>query len=101
MAKRVTVSSAATSTDVLPWGTTPDGELTPTAAVVGAVLGTIAVFALFPLAVLGIVLSCMGLNRINTDLVAARRLLAWSWLVLAGSAAVPLVMLLVVALFAI
>ncbi len=42
----------------------------------------------------------MGLNRIDTDLVAARRLLSWSWLVLAGSAAVPLVMLVVVALFA-
>ncbi len=96
----MTVSRAATSTDVLPWGTTPDGELTPAAVVVGAVLGTIAVFTFFPLAVLGIVLSCMGLNRINTDLVEARRLLSWSWLVLAGSAAVPLVMLVVVALFA-
>ncbi len=64
----------------LPWGTTPDGELDRRGVAAGAVLGTLAIFLTFPLGILGVVLSCMGLDRIKTDPVAARKLLMWSWI---------------------
>lgn len=47
------------------------------------VLGTIAVFAAFPLGVLGIVLSNMGMNRVSTKPETARKLVAWSWAIFA------------------
>lgn len=47
------------------------------------VLATIAVFAAFPLGVLGIVLSNMGMNRVATKPETARKLVAWSWAIFA------------------
>jgi hypothetical protein len=64
----------------LPWGATADGELTRQGVLLGAVLGTLAVFLTFPLGILGIVLSCMGLDRIQTNPPKARKLLLWSWI---------------------
>lgn len=63
----------------LPWGTTRDGQLTGPAKVVAGVLGTISVMACFPLGIAGIVLSSMGLDRVTTDPVRARRYLTTSW----------------------
>jgi hypothetical protein len=47
------------------------------------VLGTIAVFFAFPLGILGIVLSCMGMDRVSTKPETARKLVAWSWAIFA------------------
>jgi len=64
----------------VPWGTTPEGELTTPGTIVGGVMGTYAVFITFPLGILGIVLSCMGLDRIPRQDPSARRYLVWSWI---------------------
>jgi hypothetical protein len=64
----------------LPWGTTPEGELTRNGTIVGAVMGTLAVFTTLPLGIVGIVLSCMGLDRIRRDDPSAHKLLTWSWI---------------------
>ena len=63
-----------------PWGTTAEGELTRQGTIVGAVMGTLAVFMTFPLGVLGIVLSCMGLDRVRRGEPSARKFLTWSWI---------------------
>ncbi len=42
-------------------------------------LGTLAVFLAFPVGILGIVLSNMGMNRVSTKPETARKLVAWSW----------------------
>lgn len=63
----------------LPWGVTPDGELTRQGTIVGALMGTLAVFLTFPLGIAGIVLSCMGLDRVQRNPRLARRLVTWSW----------------------
>ncbi|HET7352027.1 MAG TPA: hypothetical protein VFJ28_13905 [Marmoricola sp.] len=67
----------------LPWGTTPDGKFTPAGAVVTAVAAIVAVVSWFPVAVLGIALIRMGLDRIPTDVVAARRYVLASWVLFA------------------
>src|SRR5690348_11406178 len=55
----------------LPWGTTPEGEFDRNGVAAAAVLGTAAIFLTFPLGIVGIVLSCMGLDRIRTEPAAA------------------------------
>jgi hypothetical protein len=47
------------------------------------VLGTVAVFFAFPLGLLGIVLSNMGMNRVSTKPETAYKLVAWSWAIFA------------------
>jgi hypothetical protein len=64
----------------IPWGTTPDGELDRQGVAVGSIAGTLAVLLTFPLGIAGIVLSCMGLDRVKTNPAAARTLLMWSWI---------------------
>ena len=63
----------------LPLGVNADGEMTRTGLAFAFVLGTIAVFLAFPVAILGIVLSNMGMNRVSTKPETARKLVAWSW----------------------
>lgn len=63
----------------LPLGVQEDGTLTRKATPVAFVLGTLAVFAVLPLGVLGIILNNMGLERVATNPEQARRLVAWSW----------------------
>jgi hypothetical protein len=81
----------------LPWGTTPEGELTRRGTIVGAVMGTLAVFMTFPLGVLGIVLSCMGLDRVRRGEPSARSFLTWSWILFTPGTVIgiPAVILLV------
>lgn len=67
-------------TGQLPWGTTAEGELDSNGVKLGAVIGTLAVFFTFPLGILGIVLNCMGLDRIQSEPEKARKLLMWSWI---------------------
>ncbi|HEY3527774.1 MAG TPA: hypothetical protein VGK78_01395 [Nocardioides sp.] len=68
-------------TDVrLPWGTTPNGEFTVKGTVVASVMGTLAVFVTLPLGILGILLSCQGLDRVARRDHSARRFLIWSWI---------------------
>jgi hypothetical protein len=43
------------------------------------VTGTYAVLLTFPLGILGIVLSCMGLDRIRRGEPSAGKLMLWSW----------------------
>lgn len=57
--------------------------MTRTGIVFAFVLSTIAVFLAFPLGILGIVLSNMGMNRVATKPEAARKLVAWSWAIFA------------------
>jgi hypothetical protein len=56
--------------------------MTRRAATIGFILGIICVFGAFPLAIVGIVLSNMGMNRVHSDPAKARTLVAWSWGVL-------------------
>jgi hypothetical protein len=72
-----------TSPRRLPIGIRPDGEMTRTGIVFAFVLGTVAVFLAFPLGILGIVLSNMGMNRVATKPETARKLVAWSWAIFA------------------
>ncbi len=72
--------AAMSRIEQVPWGTTPEGELTTPGTIVGGVMGTYAVFITFPLGILGIVLSCMGLDRIPRQDPAARKYLMWSWI---------------------
>lgn len=67
------------TTTALPWGTTPAGEFTKQGLAAGSILGTFAVLLTFPLGILGIVLSCKGLDRIQSDPRTARKFLLWSW----------------------
>jgi hypothetical protein len=67
----------------LPLGLDADGEMTRTGLAFAFVLGTIAVFLAFPMGILGIVLSNMGMNRISTKPEVARKLVAWSWAIFA------------------
>lgn len=62
-----------------PWGTTSEGEFTARGTIVAAVMGTCAVFVTLPLGVIGIVLSCKGLDRVRRHDPSARRYLLWSW----------------------
>ena len=73
------VPPVAVSVRRLPLGLREDGEMTRAGLVFAFVLGTIAVFLAFPLGILGIVLSNMGMNRVSTKPETARRLVAWSW----------------------
>ena len=66
----------------LPLGLRPDGSMSRRASTIGFILGTICVFGAFPLAILGIVLSNMGMNRVQSDPAKARTLVVWSWGVL-------------------
>ena len=63
----------------LPWGTTPDGEFDRQGITAGFVMGTLAVVFTLPLGIIGIVLSCMGLDRVKTNPGAARKFMIWSW----------------------
>jgi len=56
--------------------------MTRRAATIGFILGTICVVGAFPLAIVGIVLSNMGMNRVQTAPAKARRLVTWSWWIL-------------------
>ena len=67
----------------LPLGVRADGEMTRRGVAFAFVLGTIAVFLAFPLGILGIVLSNMGMNRVSNNPEAARKLVAWSWAIFA------------------
>jgi hypothetical protein len=84
----------------LPWGTTPEGELNRQGTIVGSIMGTYAVFLTLPLGILGIVLSCMGLDRIPRGNPSGRTLLMWSWICFAPGTVVglPLTLLLIVGL---
>jgi hypothetical protein len=92
--------AAVTPIERIPWGTTPEGELTRNGTIVGGVMGTYAVFITFPLGILGIVLSCMGLDRVRRGNPAARKFLLWSWISFVPGTVigVPLTILLVVGL---
>ena len=63
----------------LPLGVRADGEFTRRGVAFAFVLGTLAVFLAFPVGILGIVLSNMGMNRVSTNPESARKLIAWSW----------------------
>jgi hypothetical protein len=67
----------------LPLGIRADGEMTRTGVAFAFVLGTLAVFLAFPMGILGIVLSNMGMNRVSTKPETARKLVAWSWAIFA------------------
>ena len=81
-----------------PWGTTPEGEFTRVGIILAFVMGSFAVFITFPLGIIGIVLSCIGLDRIQRGDPSARKFLRWSWICfvpggLIGTALVILVLL--------
>lgn len=67
------------STTTLPWGTTLAGEYTKQGLAVACIMGTFAVVLTLPLGILGIVLSSMGLARIQSAPRTARKFLVWSW----------------------
>jgi len=91
----MTEYAATAVPDAQPWGTTPDGELTSRGVIVGALLGTLAVFTCFPLAILGIVLNCMGLDRVQSDPQHAAGLLRASWILLACAPVVTVLLVVV------
>jgi hypothetical protein len=63
----------------LPWGTTPEGEFTRDGTIAASIMGTFAVLVTFPLGVLGVVLSCMGLDRIRRQEPSGRTFVIVSW----------------------
>jgi hypothetical protein len=63
----------------LPLGLLPDGEFTKLGVFLAFVLSTITVATLFPLGIVGIVLSSMAQDRVATAPAKARKLQAWSW----------------------
>jgi hypothetical protein len=92
------MSEIAASAPRLPWGIRADGEMTRRGLVFAFVLGTIAVFAAFPVGVLGIVLSNMGMNRVESKPDLARQLVASSWIIFAVTDAIALVFVVVAVL---
>jgi len=84
------VPGPASAGQRLPLGLRPDGSMTRRAATIGFILGTICVVGAFPLAIVGIVLSNMGMNRVHSDPAKARRLIAWSWGVLGATSVLVL-----------
>ena len=74
--------SPAAADQRLPLGLLPDGSMTRRAATIAFILGTICVVGAFPVAIVAIVLSNMGMNRVQSDPAKARKLVAWSWGVL-------------------
>ncbi|SEG82993.1 hypothetical protein SAMN04489712_115120 [Thermomonospora echinospora] len=67
----------------LPLGVQADGTLTRKAVPIAFVMGTLAVFAVLPLGVLAIILNDRGLERVRTSPQTARRMINWSWGILA------------------
>jgi len=67
----------------LPLWVRADGEMTRIGVTFAFIFGTIAIFFAFPLGLLGIVLSNMGMNRVSTKPETARKLVAWSWAIFA------------------
>jgi hypothetical protein len=78
---------------VLPWGSTPDGKLTPVGAVVAGFAAVVAVISWFPVAVLGIAMLRVGLDRIPTDVVAARKYMLAAWVLFAVCPLTPALVL--------
>ena len=74
---------AAVSGQSLPLGVRADGEMTRKGIACAFIFGTVAVFFAFPIGLLGIVLSNMGMNRVSTKPETARKLVAWSWAIFA------------------
>ena len=78
---------------LLPWGTRPDGKFTPAGATVTAIAAIVAVVSWFPVAVLAIALCRMGLDRIPTDVMAARKYMLAAWALFAVCPLVPALVL--------
>jgi len=68
-----------------PWGVTESGEFTRGGVIVAFVAGLWAVIMCLPMAVLGVVISCMGLDRVTSDPKTARSYLRWSWIIFAAA----------------
>jgi hypothetical protein len=86
------MTQTATLEDRLPWGTTSEGEFTRPGTLLAFVMGAFAVFITFPLGILGIVLSCMGLDRIQRREASARTFVMWSWICFAPGAVIGAVL---------
>ena len=71
-----------TATSDLPqaWGTTSEGEFTRLGTLFAFGMGAFAVFITFPVGIIGIALSCMGLDRIKRRDPSAQKFLIWSWI---------------------
>jgi hypothetical protein len=97
---RLGMTQGATSALRLPWGTTADGEFTRDGTIVASVMGTFAVLVTFPLGVLGVVLSCLGLDRIRRQEPSGRTLMIVSWILFVPGTVigVPLAIALLVSL---
>ncbi|MCD0452268.1 hypothetical protein LO762_24190 [Actinocorallia sp. API 0066] len=67
----------------LPLGVDANGDLTRKGSVCAFLLGTLALFAVLPAGLVGILLSDAGMRRVATDRAAARRLVGWSWIIFA------------------
>ena len=90
------MTQTATVRPHLPWGTTPEGEFTRKGTILASVMGTFAVFTTPPLGVAGIVVSCLGLDRVRRQKASAKRWMLWSWILFGPGTVigVPLVLLL-------
>jgi hypothetical protein len=88
------------TTPTLPWGTTSEGEFTRQGTIVASVMGTLAVLTFLPLGVAGIVVSCLGLDRIRRQELSANRWMLWSWIMFVPGTVVgvPVVLLLLASL---
>lgn len=82
------MTQTATQELALPWGTTPEGQFTRSGVMLAFVMSAFAVFITFPLGIVGIVLSCMGLDRIQRREPVGRRFLMWSWILFAPGAVI-------------
>ena len=94
------MTQTASAQPRLPWGTTPEGEFARGGTILASVMGTFAVLTFLPLGVTGIVLSCMGLDRIKRHEPSTRTYLIVSWLLFVPGTVVgvPLVAILMISL---
>ncbi|REE97242.1 hypothetical protein [Thermomonospora umbrina] len=86
-------ASDASAPSRLPLGVQADGTLTRKATPIAFVMGTLAVLVLLPLGVLGVILNNMGLERVQSSPEPARKLINWSWGILAVADVLALVLI--------
>ena len=94
------MTQSVATTPPLPWGTTSEGEFTRQGTIVASVMGTLAVLTFLPLGVAGIVVSCLGLDRIRRLELSANRWMLWAWIMFVPGTVVgvPVVRLLLASL---
>ena len=87
------------SVDRLPWGLKRDGTFTRTGEALGFCLGILATFTCLPLGIAGIVLSCIGMDRVRLNLPCSHPYMRASWTCFMAAPLTTLAILLLISPF--